>query len=45
VAQSVPIGLLMAHLLVECIAICCENHLKHMHTICGQNAEISNVNP
>jgi hypothetical protein len=27
----------------EIITFCCENHMKHVNTLCGQNAEFSNV--
>jgi hypothetical protein len=29
----------------EIIAVCSENHTKHINTLCGQNAEFVNVKP
>jgi hypothetical protein len=27
----------------EIIAVCSENHAKHLYTLCGQNVELLNV--
>jgi hypothetical protein len=29
----------------EIIAVCPENHAKHINTLCGQNVEFMNVKP
>jgi hypothetical protein len=28
----------------ETVAACCENHMEHTNTLCGQNDEFSSVN-
>jgi hypothetical protein len=27
----------------ETVAVYCENHMEHTHTLCGQNTELFNV--
>jgi len=29
----------------EIVAVCSENHTKHINTLCGQNVELLNVKP
>ena len=29
----------------EIIAVCCQIHTKHIHTLCRQNVELLNVKP